>query len=346
MRFESRSSFSTLPSLLALLACGALGFTAACGSSDSPAASGSSSGGAAGAGNGSAGASASGGASSSDPNAVVGSFIVELIGKTDSSDAYVAVSGKVYDGVTPATVVWDLVTSAAGCQLLKPRAPFCTTPCGGGGVCVEDEQCASYPTAQDLGSVTVQGLGSSDVVMKPIASSYQLPGDVTLAYPPAAEGAPVSLQVSGGPFGAFSIQTKMVAPLVAGGTLTLDPSQPLALTWTAPGDTELARLQVKVDISHHGGSKGKIECDVADTGSLQIPASMVKSLIDLGVAGFPTVTLTRVASGSTAIAPGKVSLQTLSSVALELLVPGVQSCHEDTDCQTGHTCQQDLTCTR
>jgi len=334
--------FSTV---LAFLGCAGLVLVVACGSSDSNGSGGPTVAGTAGAENSSAGAAPSGGTSSQDPSAVVGSFIVELVGKTDSSDPYVAVSGKVYDGVTPSTVVWDMVTSGAGCQLLKPRAPFCSTPCSG-GVCVEDDQCASYPTAQDLGPVTLQGLGSADVVMKPIANSYQLPGDVTLAYPPAAEGAPLTLKVSGGPYGAFSIQTKMVAPLLAAGTLTLDASQPLDLKWTAPSDTALARMQVKVDISHHGGSKGKIECDVPDSGSLQIPASMIARLIDLGVAGFPTVTLTRVVSGSTALAPGKVSLQALSSVALELIVPGVQSCHEDTDCPSGKPCQQDLTCTR
>lgn len=332
--------------VFALLGCASLALVVACGSSDPNGSGGPPVGGAAGAQNGGAGAGPSGGTSNSDPDAVVGSFIVELVGKTDASDAYVAVSGKVYDGITPSNVVWDLVTSAGGCQLLKPRAPFCSTPCSGGGVCVEDDQCASYPTAQDLGPVTLQGLGSADVVMKPIANSYQLPGDVTLAYPPAAEGAPLTLKVSGGPYAAFSIQTKMVAPLVASGTLMLDASKPLQLTWAAPSDTTLARMQVKVDISHHGGSKGKIECDVADSGSLQIAATMIARLIELGVAGFPAVTLTRVASGSTPIAPGKVSLQSLSSVALELIVPGVQSCHEDSDCPSGKPCLQDLTCTR
>ncbi|MEO6600968.1 MAG: hypothetical protein ABIQ16_13900 [Polyangiaceae bacterium] len=337
--------FKSFSTGLAWLGLAVLALTAACGSSDATPSGAAPSAGAAGAALGSAGASPSGGTASTDPNAVVGSFIIDLVGKTDSSDPYVAVSGKVYDGVTPSTVVWDLVTSAAGCQLLKPRAPFCNTPCSG-GVCVEDDQCASYPNAQDLGPVTIQGLGSADIVMKAIANSYQLPGDVTLAFPPAAEGVTVGLQVSGGPFGAFTIQTKMITPLVASGALSLDAEKPLDLTWVPPSDPSLARMQVKVDISHHGGAKGKIECDVADSGSLQIPASLVSSLIDLGVAGFPTATLTRITSGSTAIAPGKVSLQTLSSVALELVVPGFQSCHEDTDCASGKTCQQDLTCTR
>jgi hypothetical protein len=329
------------PNLIALLGL-VSALQTACGSDSANTAA---SGGSAGA-NGAGGASAAGGASGADPNAVIGSFIVELVGKTDNADAYVAVSGKVYDGVTPATVVWDLASSAAGCQLLKPRAPFCNTPCASGSVCVEDDQCAAYPTAQDLGPVTLRGLGSADITLQPIANSYQLPGDITLPFPPAAEGSIVGLSVTGGPFGSFALQTPMIAPLEATGTLTLDAAKPLALTWTAPASSTLARMQVKVDISHHGGSKGKIECDVPDTGSFAIPASLISSLIELGVAGFPTATLSRTASNGVAAGPGQVTLQTLSSVALELVVPGVQSCHEDAECPSGNACQQDLTCTR
>ncbi len=310
----------------------------------SDAAPGSAAGGAAGAAAGAGGAAGSGGAANADPDAVVGSFIVDLVGATDNVEPYVSVSGKVYDGVTPSTVAWDLVSSAAGCQLLKVRAPFCSTPCTGGGVCVEDEQCAGYPAAQDLGPVVLQGLGSVDITMKPIASGYQLPGDVMPAFPPAAEGSALSLHVTGGPYGAFEIESRMIAPLVAKGPLTLDPDQPLSIAWTAPGDTTLARMQVKLDISHHGGAKGKIECDVADSGALVLPASLVSGLIALGVAGFPTATLTRVATGSASIAPGKVTLQASSSVSLELVVPGVLSCHDASECPTGKACRQDLTC--
>jgi len=295
-----------------------------------------------------AGASA-GGATSGDPDAVIGSFITALVPATDTEQGYTTVSGRVYDGVTPSTVVWDLLASAGGCQLLKPRAPFCSTPCQSGQVCVEDEQCASYPSAQDLGPVVLKGLGSADITMKSIASSYQLPGDVVLPFPPASEGAPVSIQVAGGLFGAFSVQTKMVAPLVSAsaGALSLEAGKPLALLWQAAGagGSALARMQIKVDISHHGGQKGKIECDVADSGSLEIPATLIAGLIELGVAGFPSVELARVATSAAAVSAGKVRFQVLSSVSRELIVPGVQSCHADADCASGKPCRQDLTCT-
>jgi hypothetical protein len=72
---------------------------------------------------------------------------------------------------------------------------------------------------------------------------------------------------------------------------------------------------------------------------------MVSSLIALGVAGFPSVTLSRVASGSALIAPGTVTLQALSEVSRPLVVSGVQSCMADADCPTGKPCKQDETCT-
>ena len=100
-----------------------------------------------------------------------------------------------------------------------------------------------------------------------------------------------------------------------------------------------------LDISHHGGTKGEIEHDVADSGSLEISAEMISSLIELGVAGFPSVSLSRVAVASTAIAPGVVTLQILSSVSRALTVSGFQSCNVDADCPTGKACKQDLTCT-
>ena len=292
---------------------------------------------------GTSGASGSGGASS-NADAVVGSFITSLIGATESDAAYTTVSGKVYDGATPLTVAWDLRSSSGGCQLLEPRAPFCDPACSNGAVCVEDDQCVGYPTAQDLGPVVMKGLGDADITMKPVASSYSLPGDLTLPYPPAAEGAAQSVEVAGGPFGAFSIASKMVAPLVSEGTLTISDGKPLDLDWNVPSDQTLARMQIKIDISHHGGTKGKIECDVEDSGKLQVSAALISSLIQLGVAGFPSVSLMRVATGSAAIAPGKVTFQVLSSATRVLVVSGVQSCNTASDCPTGKACKQDLTC--
>jgi hypothetical protein len=290
------------------------------------------------------GAGASSDAAAPGDGPVVGTFIVEMVPATGTTAAYTTMSGKVFDGPSPSTVAWDLIEDSGGCQLSKPRAPFCNPACGSGKLCVETNTCAGYPTAQNLGPVQVSGLGSGDFSMLPIANSYEPPGDLTLPFPPAAEAADVRVAITQGPFGAFTLQSKVVAPLVSSGAVTMETGKPVQLTWDPPGQADLARVEVKLDISHHGGTKGKIECDVADSGSLEIPESLITKLIDLGVAGFPTITLTRVTTGATAIAPGKVTLRVLSAVSREVLVTGFQSCDETHPCPTGQSCQQSLTC--
>jgi len=274
----------------------------------------------------------------------VGAFLVELVPATATARAYTSVAGKVSDGPSPATLAWDVVEESGGCQLRKPRVPFCSPACGSGKLCLEDNVCGGYPTAQNIGPAKLSGLGTGDITMDPIANTYALPADVLLPFPPAAEGSSVVLGITQGAFGAFTLQSKMVAPLVSNGAVTLTSGQPVNLTWAAPGQPALARVEIKVDISHHGGIKGTIECDTADSGSLEISANLVSKLIDLGVAGFPTVTLTRVVTGAAVIAPGIVTLRVLSAVTREVVVTGVQSCDKDHPCPTGQSCQPNLTC--
>ena len=293
-----------------------------------------------------AGAPASGGAPARDPDSVVGNFIVELKSATATLPGFTKLEGVVSDGPSVSNVVWDLVSRNTDCTLRKPRAPFCSVPCSGDDVCVEDDQCATSPTRKNVGIVTLTGLGSTDIAIttsEPV-NIYQLPGDLSLPFPPAVEGADLELSVSQGVFGPFSIATHMIAPLVSAGTVTIERGKLLTLTWEAPKEPSLSRIQVTLDISNHGGTKGKIECDVADSGSIEIPASLISSLIDLGVGGFPVINLSRVASGSTVIAPGKVTLQTLSSVVRDLVVTGFQSCNVDSECDSGTCIQKTKTC--
>lgn len=126
--------------------------------------------------------------------------------------------------------------------------------------------------------------------------------------------------------------------------MQLGTGKALSLSWTPPGASATSRIGIKVDISHHGGSKGKIECDVPDTGSLEISADLITELIQLGVAGYPSVTLKRSTGAETSIAPGKVTLQALSAVSIDLQVAGVTSCSTDDDCASGKTCQSNETC--
>ena len=283
-----------------------------------------------------------------DSSKLVGSFQVKLTPASDLGDASTTVVGKVYDGPTPTTVVWEHGITEGACTLTTPRIPFCTTPCGGSAACVEDDTCLAYPMARALGTVTVTGIkttgGAKSFTMSPISNNYQPGGSVTLAYPPFAEGDAISVAAAGDYFAPFSLSGVGIAPLALSSTgLSLSSGQPLSLVWTKGADSA-AKVHVKLDISHHGGSKGQIECEAPDTGALGIPAALLGKLLDLGVAGFPTVIVSRHTTASTVIAAGRVDLEISSVVERAVDIDGLTSCTDDEDCSDGQICQTDLSC--
>jgi hypothetical protein len=290
-----------------------------------------------------------------DSSILVGSFQVRLVApvpggaNAPAAPGYTSVFGKIYDGPTLAQIVWEEGEKEGTCQLFTPRVPFCSTPCGGSAACVEDETCEDYPAAHGVGKVTAKGLhtaaGESEFVMSPVANNYQPPASVTLPYPAFAEGDEISLAASGDFYSAFTLKAKGVSPLsLLNDEIVIEPDKPMTLTWTPPKQAGISTLHVKLDISHHGGTKGMIACEAEDTGAIELPAKLLKQLTDLGVAGFPSVVVTRKATGSTTIAPGRVDLVVSADIEREVKIPGLTSCTDDTDCASGQTCQADLTC--
>jgi hypothetical protein len=287
-----------------------------------------------------------------DSGSRVGTFEIELVPPNADTPGRTTVVGVVYDGPSPDNVVWETAMMAGDCKLLTPRVPFCATPCGSGAACVEDDTCAPYPTKQGVGTVHVAGLsitaggtgGGFD--MTPIANSYSTPGSVTIAYPGFAEGDDVSIAASGADAAcAFDITARGIPPLaVTSSQPALAQSTALQLAWTAPADTAAATVEIKLDISHHGGTKGQIECTTTDDGQLTIDATLVDGLLALGAAGYPTIVFVREEVGSTVIAAGRVDLALRSRVELPIVVPGVTSCTETSQCPKGQTCRDDLTC--
>jgi hypothetical protein len=115
------------------------------------------------------------------------------------------------------------------------------------------------------------------------------------------------------------------------------------LQWE-PASEGASRISLKLDISHHGGTKGKVECEGDDDGELTVPADMVSDLIALGVAGFPSVVLTRTASEQTQLPMGRVRLRVYEYVERFVTIPGLRSCGSQVDCESGQTCRDDKTC--
>jgi hypothetical protein len=284
------------------------------------------------------------GSSGADGSSVVGAFNLTLTAATDSKAASTSLSGVVFDGPTPANIAWDITGQSGGCVLSKARAPFCDPSCTGGDVCVAAGRCMRQPVAQDVGLVKVRGLGAGEITLEGISNVYDLPIGLDLPFPPAAEGAEVELVVASGPYGPFSIKAKGVAPLASPGNFTMERGKAMSVTWSPPGQPQAARIRVLVDISHHGGTKGKIECEGPDNGSLEIPANLVSGLIGLGVAGFPKVQLDRFSAGTAAVSAGIVKFEAASSLVLPIKIVGYTSCDSNADCAPGKVCQPDALC--
>jgi hypothetical protein len=240
----------------------------------------------------------------------------------------------------------------ADCHLSKPRLPLCHTPCGGSAVCVEDDVCQAYPKGLSAGSVKVTGIrtvsGSRNFTLVRTANWYRPPGGSPLdtTSPPFEPGDPVRFEASGDPSGvaAFSLSAKGVAPLaLTSDELELATGEPLHVTWAA-GSADVAQIHVKLDISSPGGSEGMIECDTADDGELDIPAELITDLLALGVAGYPTIRVTRQSTDSTKVAQGTIVLTISSQAEMAVTVSGLVFCTEDTDCPEGKNCQENLIC--
>lgn len=351
-----RSSFSTAFATTTLTALSLALLNAACSSDEaspepSPATGGSGTGGGStatgGAGNntstgGASGGSSGGNAPSSDE--VVGNFRITLKDPTASRDGFTEVIGFVYERPYPQELVWEETQSAGDCQLLEPSVPFCDPACTGGGVCVEGGECVTPPAKKSLGEATVRGVrtaaGATEFTMKAVAGNYQPGSDTgTLPYPAFAAGDTLSVSTTGGDFAPLTLESTGIAPLVVTteSPVPVETGKAVSLAWEA-GSNPAAKVEIKLEISHHGGVKGMVTCEVADTGSTQIPEALVTELIALGVAGYPTVSLTRVTSDQTSISAGRVELLVMSQTSLPVEIPGLTSCSEEEPCPDGQEC--------
>ena len=290
-----------------------------------------------------------GGTTSGDANVVVGTFSVTLHDAQGTNPAYAAVAGSVFDGPTLAATQLVKAATDGDCTLFTPYVPVCVTACGGTATCVADGVCHDNPTTEDVGTITLVGVadqaGTSPLTLTSVEGNYSAAGDQEPAYPPFAEGADVEVRATAGAAGAFSIHAKGIAPLVlASATITVATNQPLTLSWTAAGPAATSTIHAHLDISHHGGLKGEIDCDTADSGSLTISAALVTQLVNLGYAGYPSVTVSRSAVGSTLSSLGLVELRLGEDLIRDVEIPGLVSCQGDGDCPADQTCQTDLRC--
>jgi hypothetical protein len=275
-----------------------------------------------------AGGSANAGSSAADGEAF-GSFKIVLHEELAEAAAHASATGQLFDAAT--TAMTSKVDSESGdCTLLVPDVPACRA-CD--GVCVTDGDCQPAPRPIDAGEVAIEGLAGGGVKLTRDRRMFFYQAAAALPFPPCQEGADVTLA---GPD--FDATVQCVAPLVL---ITQEPvvvktGSAVQLEWAPPEDSASSRIAIKLDISHHGGKKGEIACDVPDTGSFALPEALVSKLISLGVAAQPTIGLKREA---TAAARGRTSVRfTIVSPVERAVDTGFRSCVGGEACPEGTTC--------
>jgi hypothetical protein len=291
-----------------------------------------------------------------DPNLRIGGFTVRLqaADATTGNSAFTQFDGLISKGPAVDATIWELRDQTPECELLVPTGtpPLCDPACVVGTTCVEGGVCQPDPEPANAGTATVSGLqttaGTSPFTVEPRAPKYNYPlaASTSLAYPPCAEGDEVSVALAGGDVAAFDLKSTCIAPLaVVGDTILLNRDQPVHVQWNAPSANTSAQIEIELDISHHGGAKGLLRCEVPDTGSFQVPATLATQLLELGYSGWPTIIVRRRARGSAVTSLGRVDLDILQMSELELQIEGLVSCNDDTPCiPLGQTCQQDKLC--
>lgn len=268
----------------------------------------------------------------------VGAFEIAL------NDGFTSVQGTVADAVAP-TQITEVVATEGDCVLVQPPALFCDPVCGSGTTCDASGSCVPAPQGVSVGTVTVDGLASAvEMTASPPVFFYTNTG--TLEHPGFAEGADIVLTASGaGDIEPFALGVGGVAPLaLPQSSVALDADQPVTVTWSAPGVAGAARISLELDIAQHGGTPAAIACDVADTGSFEIPVALTNQLLELGFSGFPSLAVVRESVDSTDTAVGCVELSATSAAVYDVDIPGLTSCSDDNDCTPPETCQPDLTC--
>jgi hypothetical protein len=255
-------------------------------------------------------------------------------------EAFTFVDGGVTGGVVPLTVL-DLVLEAGDCEIRQRTNPSCDPACLAGEVC-DDGVCVPYPEDQDLGTVEILGL-AQPVAMEPITPGYSY-FDTTLPHPAWEVGALIQLEMLGGNYGPLTLHgvgPEALATPTEPWVLVDD--QDLIVTWDPPAAPSRALVELSIDIDQHGATPGQARCLFEDDGEGAVPAAIVSKLIDLGVSGFPSGTLSRQTADHGAIGgDGCMDFVVGTPRDAEVDVSGYTPCVSDLDCPDGQTCNLEL----
>src|SRR5688572_138364 len=126
----------------------------------------------------------------------VGGFSVELKSNMGSSP-YTQVGGAIKNGIEP-SAVWQEAAKDGDCKLMVGRMLVCNPLCADGKMCAGSNMCIDEPASQDLGMVTVTGLGAPMTVDAAATGVYFK--SLTGTFPPFSPEVEVTVKTTGGKY--------------------------------------------------------------------------------------------------------------------------------------------------
>lgn len=257
-----------------------------------------------------------------------------------------AFEGSLANGVVPAHVP-DVVKTQGDCILYQPPSLSCDPPCGPNERCDRSGKCIAAPRNQDLGKVYVRGM-SKDLDIEPKEPGFHYVNEGTLPHPVTKGSQELQLFVSDAPGGALALHAYGIEALEGTPTkVKLEKGKDLDLVWTAAKDSERSKMLLSLNVNNHGAAASWITCAVPDTGSYALPGELIMALFDAGVSGFPSLEFNRVSIDSKSLsgdADACLEFAVQSPVTIDVEVPGLVSCKDDSDCPEGQSCKDDLSC--
>jgi hypothetical protein len=253
----------------------------------------------------------------------VGNLNLMVFPQTDTTTGGTRFQAEVATGPVPD--VFQVLATQNTCLLREEPAVTCTPACPGGSTCVPGNQCDPEPNWVSVGTVTLGGLGAP-VEIDPMGTSLMTSYDQILSnvpYPPAAQGALITLQTAGGDYAPFALMGRGIPPLqLTVPDFVVTRGQPLTVTWTTPDQPGAARIQIDLAIGPSAAPHGQIKCNFPDSGEAQIPASLINQLFDLGVGDSAELDVARVTIDARIIEPGCVEFWVSSPVTVSGTISG------------------------
>ena len=266
------------------------------------------------------------------------------VSHTSHDDALV--TAQVEDSVFPTNKLTP-IEEKNGCHMMRKENPFCNPTCESGFTCNLESECVPYPVRIEVGTIEITGTTVTHT-MEPQTAYYWDPDAELPLFQPADL---ITGTVAGSEkLAGFELHGYGVAQVVLPDGQIWDPKPPAQpYTWTLAKDTPFqfdwipskedeGDMYITLAIDEHGATPVTLYCEVEDTGSLTIPASMVNELIARGVSGFPAAYVYRRSMDHIDTELGCVEMEVSVQHEPFLTVDGHTPCFSDGDCPDGQHC--------